>query len=119
MPSTTTYRRGEVVVVSVPFSNQAGSKPRPALVLSADSFHRGLPDVLVCAISSQPRYHQRPGPGDVPLSHWQAGGLHHPSTVRLSNLFSVEKTLIRYSLGTLHPADWARVETGLRKAFGL
>ena len=54
MPSTTTYNRGHVVVVSVPFSNHSGVKPRPALVISAAPFHRDLPDLIVCPISSQP-----------------------------------------------------------------
>jgi|GEM_PF-2522583 len=58
MPSTTTYKRGHVIVVNVPFSNHTGIKPRPALVISTDAFHRDLPDLIVCPISSQPRYYQ-------------------------------------------------------------
>jgi len=46
MPSTTTYSRGQVVVVNVPFTAQTGSKPRPALVVSVEAFHRKLPDVI-------------------------------------------------------------------------
>jgi mRNA-degrading endonuclease toxin of MazEF toxin-antitoxin module len=62
MPSTTTYKRGQVIVVNVPFSNHTGIKPRPALVISTDAFHRDLPDLVVCPIiSSQPRYHRKPG----------------------------------------------------------
>lgn len=119
MPSTTTYRRGQVVVVNVPFTGQTGSKPRPALVVSVGAFHRKLLDVIVCPISSQPRYYQRPGPGDHPLAHWKTVGLRHPSTARLSNLLAVEKKLIKRVLGTLHAEDLARVEHGLREVFGL
>jgi mRNA-degrading endonuclease toxin of MazEF toxin-antitoxin module len=108
-----------VVVLNVPFTDQRGVKPRPALVVSADAFHRKLPDVLVCPISSQPRYHRRPGPGDLPLAHWRAVGLRYPSTARISNLLAVEKRLLRRVLGTLHVEDLARVEQALREAFGL
>jgi len=118
-PSTTTYRRGQVVVVNVPFTGQTGSKPRPALVVSVDAFHRRLLDVIVCPISSQPRRYQRPGPGDHPLKHWKAVGLRHPSTARLSNLLAVEKKLIKRVLGALHAEDLERVEHGLRDVFGL
>ena len=45
MPSTTTYKRGQVIVVNVPFSNHTGIKPRPALVISTDAFHHDLPDL--------------------------------------------------------------------------
>lgn len=119
MPSTTTYKRGQVVVVSVPFTGQSGSKPRPALVASVGAFHQKLLDVIVCPISSQPRHYRKPGPGDRPLEHWKAVGLRHPSTARISNILVVEKKLIKRVLGTLHAQDLALVEEGLREAFGL
>ncbi len=108
-----------MVVVNVPFTGQSGAKPRPALVVSVEAFHRRLLDVIVCPISSQPRYYQRPGSGDHPLKHWKAVGLRHPSTARISNLLAVEKKLIKRVLGALHAEDRARVEDGLRAAFGL
>jgi mRNA interferase MazF len=108
-----------VVVVNVPFTGQAGSKRRPALVVSEEAFHRKLPDVIVCPISSQPRYYRRPGPGDHPLGDWKAAGLRHPSTARISNLVVVEKKLIGRLLGVLRADDLARVEAGLRAALGL
>ncbi len=106
-------------MVNVPFTGQTGSKARPALVVSVERFHRKLPDVIVCPISSKPRYFQRPGPGDYPLKHWKAVGLHYPSTARISNLLGVEKNLIKRVLGTLQADDLARVTQGLREAFGL
>ena len=66
MPSTTTYKRGQVVVVNVPFSNHSGSKPRPALIISTEPFHRTLLDVIVCPVSSQPRFYRRKV-DDLPL----------------------------------------------------
>jgi mRNA-degrading endonuclease toxin of MazEF toxin-antitoxin module len=108
-----------VVVVNVPFTSQTGSKPRPALVMSVEAFHRKLPDVIVCPVSSQARYYARPGTGDHPLKHWRTVGLRHPSTARLSSVVAVEKKLIKRVLGTLHPEDFARVSQGLREAFGL
>jgi mRNA-degrading endonuclease toxin of MazEF toxin-antitoxin module len=116
---TTIYRRGQVVVVNVPFSGHAGAKPRPALVLSADVFHRKLPDLIVCPISSQPRFYKQPGGGDYPLQHWKGLGLRHPSTGRRSNLMAVEKRLIKRALAPLHGDDLARIEQGLRAVFSL
>lgn len=119
MPSTRTYKRGQMVLLNVPFPGQTGVKRRPALVVSVEIFHRKLLDVIVCPISSQSRYYRRPGPGDHPLEHWRAVGLRHPSTARVSNLLAVEKKLIKRVLGTVHAQDLARVEDGLRAAFGL
>jgi mRNA interferase MazF len=119
MSSTTTYERGDVVVVNVPFSTQTGAKPRPAAVVSAAAFHGLLPDVIVCPISSQPHHSRRPGPGDVPLQRWKAVGLRHPSAARVSNLLAVEKSLIKRVLGHLASDDLARLERELRAALGL
>jgi mRNA interferase MazF len=119
MPSTTTYERGEVVVVRVPFTGGAGAKRRPALVISVAPFHRRLPDLIVCPISSQPRFYQRPGAGDCPLRSWKAAGLRHPSTARVSNIVAVEKKLIARTPGVLPRDDVSAVLNELRKACGL
>ena len=119
MPSTTTFRDGQVVVVNVPFTGQSGSKHRPALVVSVEALHGRIPDVIVCPISSQPRFYDHPGPGDVPLRQWRTLGLRYPSTARISNVLAVEKKLIRRIIGTLATDDKARVQQGLRDAFGL
>lgn len=115
----TTYRRGVVVVVNVVFTGQAGSKPRPALVVSADAFHKRMPDLVVCPISSQARFFAKPGPGDRPLRHWKAVGLRHPSTVRISNIVAIDKKIIKRVLGSVHVDDLGAVAQGLREAFEL
>lgn len=119
MPSTTIFRRGHVVVVNVPFSNHSGVKPRPALVVSAEAFHRHLPDVIVCPISSQPRYFASPGPGDCPLRDWKAVGLRYPSTIRISKVLAVDKRIIKRVMRSTSREDLTRVEAGLRQAFGV
>lgn len=119
MPSTTTYKRGQVVVVEVRFSDLSGTKRRPALIVSAESFHRTLADVIVCPISSQPRFYRKPGPGDCPISDWRGAGLRRPSTVRISKLLAVDKQIVKRALGVLPARDLAGVESGLQKALGL
>jgi len=89
------------------------------LVMSTESFHRTLPDVIVCPISSQPRYFERPGPGDLPLRSWRTVGLHYPSTVRVSRSFAVQKKLLGRTLGKLADEDLRTVEDTLRDALGL
>lgn len=119
MSSTTTYEAGQVVVVEVPFSDHSGSKRRPAVVVSTNSFHERLLDVIVCPISSQPTHYRKPGPADCPLKHWTAVGLRHASTVRISRTLSVDRKIIGRTLGTLSDEDLSSVREGLRRAFGL
>lgn len=119
MASTTTFRRGQVVVVNVPYSNTSGVKPRPAVIISVEAFHRSLPDAIACPISSQPRFYRRPGPGDCPLRDWRSVGLRYPSTVRISKMLAVGKQIVKRVLGSLSQEDMARVESGVRRALGL
>ena len=119
MSSTTIFKRGRVVVVEVPFTDLSASKRRPALIVSDEAVHRRLPDVVVCPISSQPRYFDRPGPGDRPLREWRSAGLRHPSTARTSKVIAVEKKIVRRTLGKLSNEDLGKVEDTLRATFGL
>jgi mRNA interferase MazF len=53
MPSTTLYNRGDVVLVSFPFTDLTATKQRPALILSRFPESAARDDVLVAAITSQ------------------------------------------------------------------
>ena len=53
MPSTTRYKRGDIVLVSFPFTDLSSSKRRPALVVSPDSFNDTMQDLVLAAITSQ------------------------------------------------------------------
>ena len=71
---------GDIVLVPFPFTSQAVSKQRPAIVVSSAAYNRAKPDVVVMAVTSQ----LRPSPvlGEVWISQWQAAGLIKPSAVK-------------------------------------
>ena len=81
MPNTTAYSFGDVVLVPFPFTDQTASKKRPAVVVSADAYHQGRPDVIVMAVTSQIL---RPAGalGEVLISDWQGAGLPKASLAR-------------------------------------
>lgn len=41
------YEFGDVVLVPFPFTNQAASKKRPAVIVSSGGYNRAKPDVVV------------------------------------------------------------------------
>jgi mRNA interferase MazF len=53
MPPTTRYRRGDIVLVSFPFTDLTSSKRRPALVISPNAFNDHGEDLVLVAITSQ------------------------------------------------------------------
>ena len=46
------YKRGEIVLVPVPFSDLTHAKKRPVLVISKTAYNFASPDMIVVAITS-------------------------------------------------------------------
>ncbi|MBI1832640.1 MAG: PemK-like protein [Planctomycetes bacterium] len=87
---------GEFWLADIPFTDGAGSKIRPVLVLWLD----GVDAVVAVVTSAGPR-----SVTDVVLSDWRAAGLRVASTVRLSRLDCLEGSLLFRLLGTISAAD--------------
>lgn len=103
MPTTTTFSFGDVVLVPFPFTDQAATKKRPAVVVSSDAYHReGRPDVILMAVTSQPRTPTLVG--EAAIAEWQAAGLLRPSVLK-PLLATFEKRLVIRRLGRLKEHD--------------
>ena len=91
-----TIKAGEIWVAAIPFTNGIFSKKRPVLILWLDET-----DVVLAAVTSaQPRTQT-----DVLLKDWSTSGLRVASTVRLSRLDCLEKSLLITKLGQLSQED--------------
>lgn len=111
---------GDVVLVPFPFTSQAVSKQRPAVVVSSSAYSLERPDVVLMAITSQ----LRPSPaatganwGEVWLVDWQAAGLLRPSAVK--PIFATfEQRLVLRTLGALTQADAKTLANALNGILG-
>ncbi|MEI7939830.1 MAG: type II toxin-antitoxin system PemK/MazF family toxin [Verrucomicrobiota bacterium] len=103
------YSQGEILLVSLVFSSQAGTKRRPVVVVydSVDA------DLLVAPITS----HVARTSFDVTVTQRQRAGLRLPSVVRVDKLATIEKTTILRQLGEVPPSDWDSITTALRGFF--
>jgi|SRR6185437_5588880 len=106
---------GDVVLVPFPFTSQAQSKKRPAVIISNGAYNRSRPDIVVMAITSQLR--SNPALGEVWLGHWQAAGLIKPSAVK-PVFATLEQTLILRHLGTLSAVDQTALRTAIAETIG-
>jgi mRNA interferase MazF len=111
----TTYDRGDVVLVGFVFSDQSGTKLRPAVVISARPYNRARQDVIVAAITSNV---QRRMVGDHLLAHWKEAGLLFPSMVT-GIVRTVKRTMIGQRIGSMTKADLEAFDQELRRALGL
>lgn len=101
------YQPGEVLLLSFPFVDAAGSKRRPALAL----VDTGDEDIIVARITSQ----IVPTDFDIELVEWQRAGLLLRSYVRVHKVATLEKRLVERRLGRLTPNDWANVQAKIQQ----
>jgi mRNA interferase MazF len=115
MPSTTGYSFGDIILVPFPFTDQTGTKKRPAVVVSSAAYHRERVDLIIMAVTS----HVRPqlGFGEVALASWKRSGLLKPSVAK-PVLTTIERRLVLRRLGRLGDVDRASLAATLRDILG-
>jgi mRNA interferase MazF len=107
-----TYSKNEVVLVRFPFSNLAGAKVRPAVVVNAPHSSQ---DVFVVPLAS------RVSPllkGEFALADWNSAGLNVLFAVK-RGLYTIHQALVVKSVGRLSAGDAGALENSLRDWLGL
>ena len=90
MATTSGFSFGDVVLVPFPFTDQSGTKKRPAMVVSSHGYNTSRRDIVIMAITSQVRTPL--GYGEAMVSDWQGAGLVKGSV--LKPVFCLETRLI-------------------------
>jgi mRNA interferase MazF len=111
-PSMTAYSFGDVVLVPFPYTDQTGSKKRPAVVVSSAVYHRERSDVILMAVTSQAR--TLAGVGEIPILEWQESGLLDPSILK-PILLTLERSLVLRKLGRFGYRDKKALRQSLTK----
>ena len=111
----TSYKLGDIVLANFRFTDDTGSKSRPALVVSSEKYQKSRGDVIVVAITSNT---SRAFFGDTPLNGWEKAGLLYPSFVS-GVVRTVHQDLIIRKLGEVSQEDFRRVKTDLKRMFDL
>jgi mRNA interferase MazF len=114
MPPTTSFRRGDVVLVDFAFSGETGVKRRPALVVSSEVYHRARQETVIAAVTSNV---ERLLVGDHLVSNWQQAGLLYPSVVT-GIIRTMKQTMVARRLGSLSGTDMKAVDRSLSLILG-
>ena len=104
-------KKGDIVLVSFPFTDFSGDKIRPALVLSVSSL-----DVIIAFISTQLHRKEKT---DIALVPTLSNRLKKDSIIRLSKLATVDKKMVLGLLGVLSEEKLKEVDDNLIKLFQL
>ncbi len=103
--------KGDIVLITFPFTDLSGSKLRPAVVL----FHTTL-DTTVCFISSQIGNKANT---NIELEPDPQNGLKKQSLLITSKIATLEKSLIKGLLGKLSTSDINKLDSKLLELLGL
>ncbi len=89
------FVKGDIVVIPFPFSDLSGSKRRPALVITDLQGD----DIILCQITSQ---HTKDNYAiSIDISDFKEGSLNVRSNIRPSRIFTADKNIIIYKIGSL------------------
>lgn len=102
MAATPTLSFGDVVLVPFPFTDQSGTKKRPAVVVSSQGYNTHRRDIVIMAITSQVRTPL--GFGEAMLGDWQGAGLIKESVLK-PVFTTIEQGLAVRVMGRLSSAD--------------
>ena len=103
------FKRGDIVVVPFPYSDQLAEKRRPALVVSGHRFSSRTGYLWVVMITSTT--HQAL-PDDVALEHIKAG-LSKASVIRVAKIATIEARRVIHVAGRADAKALAAVEKRL------
>lgn len=104
-------KKGDVILLSFPFTDLKGKKIRPALILFVSDL-----DVIVAFITTQFKWQT---PNDILLEPDKFNGLKKTSLLRLSKITTIDKDLILGKLGELNVTDIKLINSNLLKLFNL
>ena len=95
-------RLRDVLLVPFPFTDQSGTKKRPAVVVSSSGYNTKRRDIVIMASTRQVR--EPLGFGEAMVADWQSAGLIKVSVLK-PVLATIEQGLVVRTLGTLAVAD--------------
>jgi len=114
--STTTYSRGDIILVPFPFTNLRASSYRPGLVVSNDGYNQATTDVIIAQVTGNVT--GRPRVGDYHITGWRQSGLAAPSLIR-AKLATLQASIVGRRLGQMPAAEMQQVEANLRSVLDL
>lgn len=108
---------GDVLLLDYPFTDQSGSKLRPALVVSSDAYNKGE-DFVIVPISSKRRSNDanvveiREGDGA-----FQQTGLRWTSFIKWTKPLTVSGRVASRRLGHVSPESLADIQSRIQDIF--
>ena len=115
MAQNSSLRFGDVVLVPFPFTDQSGTKKRPAVVISSTGYNTSRHDIVIMAVTSQVRTPL--AFGEAMVGDWQSAGLLKASVLK-PVFTTIEQGLVLRVMGQLSAADVQTLRGVVGEAIG-
>ncbi|MDP1797880.1 MAG: type II toxin-antitoxin system PemK/MazF family toxin [Planctomycetaceae bacterium] len=114
-------RRGDVIMIDLPFADGSGSKVRPVLVVANDQDNRRLNSTVVAMITGNIQHADEPTQVliDPQTAAEKACGLTGASVVKCQILFTVAQSKVIRHLGCVSSDALKKVDQALKAALSL
>ncbi|TSC63969.1 MAG: transcriptional modulator of MazE/toxin MazF, partial [Microgenomates group bacterium Gr01-1014_93] len=103
------FVKGDIIVIEFPYSNLKDSKRRPVLILKVPKGE----DIIILQITS-PSYEKSV---EIPIKKedFKQGNLKRDSHIRIDKIASIDKSLMKYKIGSLKQEKFSEILEELRK----
>ena len=109
------FQQKELVLLPYPFSDQGGTKVRPAIIVSNDSFNKRCEDCVMVPLTTVIK--------DEPFSllinqeSLESGRLLKQSRIRIDKIFTIKKNLVIMKIGKINNEMLSKIKLEIGKIF--
>jgi mRNA interferase MazF len=100
-------RQGDIVLIPIPFTDLSSRKRRPVIVISNDAYNRAVDDIVVVALTSNPK--TTDFSFSISSADLVSGKLKRPSRVRVDKIYTLSKTIVIDIFGNVSPKVLVRI----------
>lgn len=115
MKSGTRYEQGDIVLVPFPFTDLSAIKQRPVLILSTNNYNNQAEDVITCGITSNLK--DQNYSVFINNENLENGELPTASRIKVDKLFTLNKAIIKKSIGTINKETLIKAKEELVRLF--
>jgi mRNA interferase MazF len=93
-------KRGDIVLIPVPFTDLSSQKRRPVVVISNDAYQQKTKDIVVVAMTSNVR--QTDYGFVITTKDLNRGTLNRPSQIRVDKIYTLAQSIIIKTFGQVN-----------------
>ena len=109
------FKQKELVLLPYLFTDQEGTKVRPAIIVSNDNFNAKCQDCVMVPLTTVIK--NEPYSIIINQEDLSSGKLLKPSRIRIDKVFTINKNLIMMQIGKMNDKTFLKIKSEISKVF--